>query len=279
MRLLVTHICIPDTFTHPTNGAVYTKEECFVVWLYHIIKGAPFTEMACFVFGRDSRQLSEMNDVFISYAYNAFYNKISGTSLNQWIPNKLNLCRKLILSSISSGAIEEIVFEDGQVNDWHWIRHHFDVDSFCIFGFLNDFEMATARPANSATRMHGFVENICWAFYSGYICHHSLKAQVVYLPIGIVGSIFITELCQNNNGLLNMSGLNDYLCWLLSGHFIRGLLPYIYCDGIFAIHPTILPCFINPTPAQMYLNLKFASDRQCIKHIFGDHCHNRAWRH
>jgi hypothetical protein len=108
MRLLVTHLCVPYTFTHPTNGDVYTGEECLVVWLYHITNGVPFTEMAFFVFGGDPHQLSEMNNVFISYAYNTFYNKISGTSLNQWIPNKLDLYCKLMLSSVSSGAIEEI---------------------------------------------------------------------------------------------------------------------------------------------------------------------------
>ncbi len=131
--------------------------------------------------------------------------------------------------------------------------------------------MPTARPANLAMRMHGFVENIQRAFYSGYLRHHGLKAQVVYLPIGIVGSIFITELCHNDNGILNMSGLNDYVCWLLSGHFIHDPLHCLYCNGVFAIHPTILPRFVNPTPAQVYLNLKFSLKRQCIKHVFGDH--------
>ena len=94
---------------------------------------------------------------------------------------------------------------------------------------------------------------------------------MVYLPIGLIGSIFITEICQNDNGVLNMSGLNDYLCWLLSGHLIRGLFPCLYCDGIFAIHSTILPQCDKPMPEQMYLNLKFASERQCIEHCFCDH--------
>jgi len=140
------HLLVPDTFTH-TNRAVYTGEECFVVLLYHMTKGAPFTEMARFVFGGDPRRLSEMNDLLISYAYNAFYNKISGTSLDQWLPDKLDLCRKLILSSVASGAIEEIEFEDGQVIDRQWITHHFDFDSFRVFGFLDDFAMPTACPA------------------------------------------------------------------------------------------------------------------------------------
>jgi hypothetical protein len=73
--------------------------------------------MARFVFGGDPRRLSEMNDVFIAYSYNTFFNKISGTSLNQWLPDKLDLCRELIFNSVTTGAIKEIQFEDGQVVD------------------------------------------------------------------------------------------------------------------------------------------------------------------
>ncbi len=102
---------------------------------------------------------------------------------------------------------------------------------------------------------------------------------MVYLPIGLIGSIFITEIRQNDNGVLNMSGLNYYLCWLLSGHLIRGLFPCLYCDSIFANHSTILPRYVNPMPEQEYMNLKFASERQCVEHCFGDHrtCFKLFW--
>jgi hypothetical protein len=112
--------------------------------------------MARFVFGGDPHHLSEMNDLFIAYSYDNFFNKISGTSLNQWLPDKLDLCRKLILNSVSDGAIEKIEFEDGQVIDQQWILHHFEFDSFHVFGFLDDFALPTAFPGNSATRRHGF---------------------------------------------------------------------------------------------------------------------------
>jgi len=97
------------------------------VWLYHMTKVVPFTEMAHFVFGGNPRRLSKMNDLFISYAYNTFDNKILGTSLDQWLPDKLDLCRELIFSSVADGAIKEIEFEDGQVIDRQWIKHHFDL--------------------------------------------------------------------------------------------------------------------------------------------------------
>ncbi len=95
--------------------------------------------------------------------------------------------------------------------------------------------------------------------------------QVVYLPIGVIGLVFITELRQNNSGVLNMSGLKDFFLGLLSGNLVGQLLPCLYCDGIFTNLTTILPRYINPTPEEQLLNLKLASQRQGIEHLFGDH--------
>ncbi len=59
-HLLILHLRVPLTFTTPT-GAVYTREECFLIYLYHVIKGSPFTEMAHFVFGGDPCCLSVLS--------------------------------------------------------------------------------------------------------------------------------------------------------------------------------------------------------------------------
>jgi hypothetical protein len=150
--------------------------------------------MARFVFGGDPRRLSEMSYLFTDYWYNLFYNKISGYSLDQWIPSKLDLCRELIFRSLSDGVIEEIELENGQVVNSQWIQHTFDFDSFRIFGFLDDFAMPAARPGGLATRLYGFMVDIQRSFYSGYLPDHGYKAQVVFLPIGLIGSIFITEI-------------------------------------------------------------------------------------
>ncbi len=177
----------------------------------------------------------------------------------------------MIYDALSSDFIEEVEFNDGQVVNRQWILHHFDFASFRIFGFLDDFGMPTACPGNSVTRRHDLENDIQRAFYLGYLHCHGLKAQDVYLPIGSVGSVFITEIRQNDGGVLNMSGLNDYLVGLLSGNLVGQLLPCLYCDGIFANLATILPRYMNPTPEERLLNLKLASQRQCIEHVFGDH--------
>jgi hypothetical protein len=45
--------------------------------------------MARFIFGGDPRRLSEANILFINHGYNTFFNKISGTSMEQWLPRDL----------------------------------------------------------------------------------------------------------------------------------------------------------------------------------------------
>ncbi len=82
----------------------------------------------------------------------------------------------------------------------------------------------------------------------------------MYLPNGLIGSVFITEMRQNDNGVQNISGLNNYLLRLLQGVFVGGLLPALYCDGIFSLLVTIVPRFVgNLTPLQRLLNIRMAS--------------------
>ena len=150
-------------------------------------KGAAFTKMACFVFGQDPHRLTELHEEFISYAYKKFYNKISRTSLSQWIPNKLDLSRDLILSSVSSGSIKEIELVDGNVIDWQWIIHHFEFESFFVFGFLDSFALPTARPGNLPTQKHGFV-------VLGIFTKSRPEVTSGVPSIGIVGSILVTEI-------------------------------------------------------------------------------------
>jgi hypothetical protein len=178
--------------------------------------------------------------------------------MDQWIPGSLHTCCQLMYDSLSSDSNEEVEFGDGQVVDRWGILHHFDFALFRIFGFLDDFGMPTTCPRNLVTRWHDLENDILRAFYLGYLCRHGLKAQVVYLPIGIVGLVFITEIWQNDSRGLNMSRLNDYLVGLLSGNLVGQLLPCLYCDGIFANLATILPRYTNPTPEELLLNLKLA---------------------
>ena len=270
LRRLFVHWRIPATFQDSSHH-VFRGEECFLITLYHMVKGVPFTAMARHTFGGDPRRMSDMFRLTINHLYFTFYNKISGTSLEQWIPRHVHLCRRLIHNALSQGMLRERTYVNGVLVDEAFIRHHFDFDTFRIFSFLDDYAMAAARVADSVRRREDFCTDIQRAFYSGYLRAHGLKAQVVYLPIGIIGSVFITEIRQNDNGVQNMSGINNYLVILLAGIFIGGLYPCLYVDGIFAVLATIVPRFSNPTPALHLLNIRLASLRESIEHVFADH--------
>jgi hypothetical protein len=119
-------------------------------FLYHMMKGVPFTEMACHTFGGDPQHFSTMKVIIINHLYLMFYHKISGRSLDQWVPTGLYTCRRLIYDALSDGAIEKVEYENGEVVDTRLIRHHFHFDSFHPLGFLDDFAIPSARPGSLA---------------------------------------------------------------------------------------------------------------------------------
>ena len=92
LRRLFVHWRTPDTF-RTSSGSVFGGEKCFLIMLLHMIKGTPFTDMARHTFGGDPRRMLDMFDLMIGHLYFTFYNKISGTSFRQWIPQHLHRCR------------------------------------------------------------------------------------------------------------------------------------------------------------------------------------------
>ena len=183
----------------------------------------------------------------------------------------MHRCRQLIHSALGDGGIFQQEIRDGEVVEESWILLYFGFNTFGIFGFLDDFALRTGRPAGEYSRLRATIPDIQRAFYSGYFRAHGLKAQVVWLPIGIIGCIFITEIRQNDNGVQNMSGLNDYLVELLQNDRIGVLFPVLFCDGIFAVLATICPRFVNPNFMLKLLNMRLGSLRQVIELVFKDH--------
>ena len=275
LRRLYNHWRIPDRMRAPRSRHTYEGEECFLIFLYHLERGIPFTTMAGErAFGGDPRDMSKMFAAMVDHLYETFYHKISGTSLEQWLPHRLRDCRRLIHNRLVDTLVEERHFVNGELVDRTWVAHNFDFESFRPFGVYDCVGVATGRPGGEAVRTEDLAHDVQRAVYSGYFRGWGLKCGVVYLPIGLIGCVFISELRQNDNGVQNMSGLNDYLCQLLNGCLlVSGLFPALYTDGIFAVLATILPRFRNPTPEQRLLNLLMASVREVIEHVFADH-HN-----
>ena len=98
---------------------------------------------------------------------------------------------------------------------------------------------------------------------------HGYKWQLVQLTIVIIGCVFVCEMRKNANGVQNMSGLNKYtLCGSFKDAYIlpTGLFSCLFCIGIFAVHATIVPGHVNPTPEQELIDLRPNNLRQQDQH-------------
>lgn len=62
--------------------------------------------------------------------------------------------------AVTDGALHKTDYVNGQVEDESLVCHHFEVEFFCIFGFLDDFALPTACPGGSATRRVNFEDNL-----------------------------------------------------------------------------------------------------------------------
>lgn len=264
LRLLYRHWRIPDHFRSRFRH-VFTGEECFLVYLFHLFRGTPFTEMARHKFGGNPRYFTYMFNAMNDHLYVTFYHKISGVSLREWLPDDVHHFRQLVYRTVMDGGIERTSFDNNEIT---FLTPRIPFDAFRIFALLDDSSIPTARPSDPDYYPGVDFQH---SFYSGYFREHGLKCQLVYLPNGLIGSVFITELRQNDQGTQNMSGLNNHLLRLLQGQFIGGLPPALYCDGIFALLPCIIPRYTNPTFDQWLLNLRMASIREAIEWVFCDH--------
>jgi hypothetical protein len=257
LRRLYTHWRIPDRMAAPRSRNQFDGEACFIICLFHMCKGHTFIDMSQAYFGGDPRYMSMMNEAMINHLYETFFHKISGNSLAQWLPSHLDQCRELIHTKLANGVVEENHYVHGQVVDSDWVHTYFDFNLFRPFGFVDDFSAETARPGDEARRREDYDPDIQRAFYSGYFRRHGLKAQVVYLPIGIIGSVFITEMRHNDNGVQNMSGLNDILLQLLRGFLVGGLFPA--CES-----KVLLGCIISMSKQlTISLSLSLLYTQQC----------------
>jgi hypothetical protein len=146
-------------------------------------------------------------------------------------------------------------------------------DSFRIFGFLDDTGFRTCAPGRSTRRRYGFHDDVQRAFYSGYFAGHGLKVQAVTLPNGLFGSIYVSSLRVSDAGILNMSGLNTYLCTLFNEFDMQlvhadNQYPALYGDGIFPQLSTIVARYSSPDYYEDVINSRMAKVRQSIEHIF-----------
>lgn len=253
------HWRIPTFFVHHTRHR-YNGEECLLIFLAYFATGSTFTHLADAFFGGDSRYFSWMMECIVDHLYANFYNKIAGNSLSQWIPSDLDDYRL--------GIYNKLVENQESLRE----RLNISYSQFRIFAFMDDTDFRTCRPSSSNVNVNTSPHDYQRSFYSGYYRAHGLKAQTIVFPNGLFGSVFITSIRHNDNGVLNMSGISDYLTRLLVRHPIPPVnyLPAVYCDGIFSPRACIVPRYVSPNPHQAMVNRLLSPLRVFIENSYGD---------
>lgn len=166
LKKLHRHLRFPPLFQ--CGGFIFSGEEVLIMYLHKIRHGQSYTAMARETFGGDPRRITYIVRAAVNHLYNNFYHKISGKSLNMWTP-WITVFRYAIWLKLVDGAILEVTRDvgDGWIHVYHvqtaaiWIAF----ELFRVFGFVDDYGVATARPGDSPTRQFGFIDDIQRAFY------------------------------------------------------------------------------------------------------------------
>ena len=83
--------------------------------------------------------------------------------------------------------------------------------------------------------------------------------------------MFIDSIHKNDNGMQNISGLNDHLMELLMCHLIGDCFHVFLGMDFFGLLATIVPRFCNPTPSLRLLNQRLCALREVIENVFAQH--------
>ena len=220
-------------------------ELVLLVSLYKLATSETWYNISMEFTGKYNPLFIDMFHWFIDHIYTTFYHKISGDSLKQWVDHesKVDALRYAIWNKmhISPNEIERCL--DGTLTRFHVIRTPFA--DWRIFGFIDDKSTYTPRPGGGP---HGNVDRaprrfgaffLQRPFWSGYFKRHGLKYQTVLVPNGMFGSVYGASLTECDIGVLNMSGLVDYLSGILPLIRDINILPSLFGDAIFRESETV----------------------------------------
>ena len=155
-----------------------------------------------------------------------------------------------------------------------------NISQFRPCGMIDDTSINTCRPGSGAIENGKYAarrendHDIQKAFYSGYTKEHGLKSQATNFPNGMWGSIWVCALKHNDLGVLNMSGLCEYLLDVLpkvKDDNDNDVHMVIYGDSIFKPSLVILRRIENAeTEVEKLLNTRMNSCRTSVEMMFGE---------
>ena len=150
LRILLQHWRIPEVVN---CGPRYqsTGEEVLIICLAKIATGDPWTRLIDGFFGGCPRRWSYAFRWFINHLFTLFYHKISGRSMEMWLP-QLNNFKQLIIDRLRQPAHPremDYFYDMGErLPANHYIIDVASVDDWQVIGFIDDTAVRSCRPGS-----------------------------------------------------------------------------------------------------------------------------------
>ena len=101
-----------------------------------------------------------------------------------------------------------------------------------------------------------------------YFQVHGIKYLTILLPNGMTAAVFDASLITSDNGLLNLSGVSDYLIGILDV-LPGGIFPSLCGDAIMQLTPVIQNYFRNPSEREDVWNRRMSSTHMSLELDYG----------
>jgi hypothetical protein len=262
LYILLLHLRIPAVVRPPVSGGrrSFSGEEVLIISMTKISLGLSFITMESF-FGGNPREYSSVFHWFVNHIFCSFYNKISGSSLELWV-DQFDEFRHIICDRISHPPtqieleIDPTLAEDEPLG--------IEYDNFHCFGSIDATDFRTTRTGSTLQpdgnrRAHAY--ELQREFYSRYFRAHGIK----YLSILLLGA----SLSTNDNGVINLSRISDYLLHILNPMHSHGLFPSLFGDSIMQLTPVIQSYCRIQNGRNTVWRKRMSSARMCIELDYG----------
>ena len=145
-----------------------------------------------------------------------------------------------------------------------------DLEDFLVMSFVDCMPHRSTTPGagpineEGDRREHAYL--IQREFYTRYGKIHGNKTLGLLLPNGMIGHTWVHSVAQNDLGMINLSGLEEYLRDIFKPYRVgeAQLLPAIYGDAIYQPSEVIL---VGRSDSLYFQRMNSA--REKIEHEFG----------
>ena len=215
---------------------LFQKEEVFLYGMTKFSTGEYANKLCMDIFGGSPRRWCGVYKWFLYYVHDRYYHPVLSMNgllrfrdrfpvYDRQIARKFNQERYYLRNH----TLEKIEIESTVLNE----------DQFAIIFFLNGsgFETCTMRTGTHGDYAHTMRKNDAYvnqrAIYPGYEKVHRLTVLLLMTPDGINCIYGPCSICQNDLGIMLMSGLDDYLVEIQDGSFPDGIMFAAYADRVF----------------------------------------------